>query len=117
MFHNIIDTREEDTILRSHEILVYDIASETPRTAGTWSAVALEYMDPVKDDPRPVEIYAETATQFLVCRDQKSVTRRYFDPDTGTPYETERVQPVFALISKEDYWAGVPNYRDIYFNG
>ena len=199
IFHNIIDTREEDVISRSHEILVCDIASETLRTvetwsqdsgravavsggllimasplsrtvsvralrtdetaaeyplpdglpadidhflypgcydghflfwdystrtiyaldlaSGEWSAVGLEYMDPIKDDSRPVEIYAETATHFLVCRDQEWVTRSYFDPGTGTPYETERVQLVFALIAKEDYWASVPNYREIRFNG
>lgn len=200
VFHNIIDTREENTVSRAHEIFVYDIASEAlstietwsqdPGTAavvydgmlitasplartvrvralredetgaaaeyplpdslpadfehfryvschdghflfwdystqttyaldlatGEWSGVTLGYTDPIKDDPRPVEIYAETAAQFLVCRDQASVTRRFYDPDTGTPYEIERVQPVFALIAKEDYWASVPDYQEIYFN-
>lgn len=198
VFHNVIDTRQEDTVSRTHEILAYDVASGTlstietwPQDLGTavvvydgmlimasphsrtvrvralraeeaaaeyplpdslpadfghfryascrdghflfwdhsaqtmhaldlatgeWSGVTLRYTDPVKDDPRPVEILSETATHFLVCRGQKSVTRRFFDPDDGIPYETERIQPVFALIPKEDYWADVPNYRDIHFN-
>lgn len=85
-------------------------------STGEWSEIRLEYIDPTKNDPRPVEIYAQTASQFLVCRGQESVTRRFYDPESGTPYEVERVQPVFALIAKEDYWAGVPNYQNIRFN-
>lgn len=105
---------------RDGHFLFWDDSTQTTYAldlaTGEWSGVALKYTDPVKDDPRPVEIYAETAAQFLVCRDRASVTRRFYDPDTGTPYEIERNQPVFALIAKEDYWAGVPNYQEIRFN-
>ncbi len=100
--------------------LFWDYSSRTTHTlnlsTGEWSAVTLEYMDLTKDDPRPVEIYAETSTHFLVCRDEKTVTRHFIYPDDGTEYEAERVQPVFALMTKEDYWASVPNYQDITFN-
>lgn len=99
--------------------LFWDYLAQTIRvlnlSTGEWSDIALKYTDPVKDDPRPAEIYAETATHFLVCCDKKTVTRRYVDPDAGTVYEAERVQPIFALIAKEDYWAGVPNYTPVAF--
>ena len=105
---------------RDGHFLFWDYSTQTTYaldlSTGEWSGVTLGYTDPVKDDPRPVEIYAETAAQFLVCCDQASVTRCFYDPDTGTPYETERIQSVFALIAKEDYWAGVPDYQEIYLN-
>ncbi|MBD5101814.1 MAG: hypothetical protein HDT27_03795 [Subdoligranulum sp.] len=83
---------------------------------GEWNAVTtLTYIDPDKQDPRPVQICAESAEEFLVCRDQVIVTRRYTYADDGTAYELEASQPEYALIRKADYWNGVPEYRPVTF--
>lgn len=84
---------------------------------GEWGRMTLQYDDPEKMEPRPVQIYAGTATQYLVLRDQEMTTRRYVNWDDHAVYELEALQPVFALIAKEDYWNSVPNYRPVTFVG
>lgn len=82
---------------------------------GEWTAVTLTYQDPEKKETRPVEVYAETETEFLVCRDKEYVVRRLGTTGGGSE-EQEVLQPVLALISKEDYWNSVPDFRDIEWN-
>ena len=82
---------------------------------GEWKAVTLTYQDPEKKETRPVEVYAETETEFLVCRDKEYVVRRLGTTGGGSE-EQEVLQPVLALISKEDYWNSVPDFRDIEWN-
>ncbi len=84
---------------------------------GEWSRMTLQYDDLDKMEPRPVEIYAETSMQYLVLYNKEKTTRRFMYWDDGSIYEYEAIQPVFALISKEDYWASVPNYTPVTFNG
>lgn len=84
---------------------------------GEWGRMTLQYDDPEKMEPRPVEIYAETATQYLVLCDKQMTTRRFIYWDDHSIYELEALQPVFALIAKEDYWASLPNYTPVTFNG
>ncbi|MBD5095266.1 MAG: hypothetical protein HDT26_13540 [Subdoligranulum sp.] len=83
---------------------------------GEWGKMTLQYDDPEKMEPRPVQIYAETATQYLVLCDQQMTTRRYVNWDDHSVYALEALQPVFSLIAKEDYWNSVPNYRPVTFN-
>ena len=84
---------------------------------GAWSAVTtLTYMDPDKQDLRPVWICAENSEEFLVCRNQTITTRRYLDAADGSVYEMDTAQPEYALMRKDDYWNGVPDYRPVTFN-
>lgn len=84
---------------------------------GEWTAMTLTYVDHEKqDEPRPVQIYAETDTEFLVCRDYETALRQYGTPE-GTAADYEKLCPCFALITKEDYWNSVPNFRDVVWNG
>lgn len=84
---------------------------------GAWSTVTtLTYMDPDKQDLRPVWICAENTEEFLVCRNKTIITRRYFDANDGSVYEMDTAQPEYALMRKADYWNGVPDYRPVTFN-
>lgn len=100
--------------------LFWDYAAEKLRvldlSTGKWSDVALTYKDPDKMELRPVEIYAENATHFLVCYDKQSITRHFSEWGSEIIYETQRIQPCYAIISKENYWNGVPNYLPVTFN-
>lgn len=83
---------------------------------GEWSTVtSLTYIDPEKQEPRPVRICAESAEEFLVIRNMAVTTRRYTYADDGTAYEIEAPQPEYALMRKADYWNGVPDYRPVTF--
>ena len=84
-------------------------------STGEWNSVTLTYDDPDKLELRPVEIYAENTTQFLVCYDKEIVERHYSNLE-GTISTLQRTQPCFALIDKEDYWNSIPNYQVIVFN-
>lgn len=84
---------------------------------GEWGRMTLQYDDPEKMEPRPVQIYAGTDTQYLVLRDQQMTTRRYVNWDDHAVYAFEALQPVFALIAKEDYWNSAPDYRPVTFVG
>ena len=79
---------------------------------GEWKTVTLTYQDPEKEEARPVEIYAETDTDFLVCYDKQTVTKQFVDL-AGVLDQRESEQPCFALIAKEDYWNSVPNFQKI----
>lgn len=85
-------------------------------STGEWGDMRLSYIDPIKNDPRPVRIWAENSSHFLVCHDNQLVTRRYWNPDDGVPYEAECYAPCYALISKEDYWKSEPDYQLVTFN-
>lgn len=82
---------------------------------GEWKTVTLTYQDPEKQEARPVEIYAETETDFLVCYDKQTVMKQSINL-AGVLDQSESVQPCFALIAKEDYWNSVPNFQKITFN-
>lgn len=82
---------------------------------GEWTAVTLTYQDPDKMEARPMEIYAETEDEFMVCRDKQYMTRKYGTSE-GSVGEYEKLCPCFALITKEDYWNSVPNFRDVEWN-
>lgn len=82
---------------------------------GAGSYISLKFMEPEKQENRPVEIYAETSSSFLVCYNKEIVARKYPGAD-GTIEEIQGLQPSFALIAKEDYWNSIPNYRPILFN-
>lgn len=82
---------------------------------GEWTAVTLTYQDPEKMEARPVEVYAETETDFLVCRNKEYALRKYSTWE-GDVDKSEALQTVFALISKEDYWNSIPNFRDVIWN-
>lgn len=64
-----------------------------------------------------MQIYAETATQYLVLCDQQMTTRRYVNWDDHSVYALEALQPVFSMIAKDDYWNSVPNYRPVTYIG
>lgn len=81
-------------------------------TSGDWSYMTMTYQDPDKLEARPVEIYAETETEYLVCYDKQIVPREYLDGE-GVVQEVESTQPSFALINKEDYWNSVPNFKKV----
>ena len=85
-------------------------------STGQWGDMRLSYIDPSKNNPRPVHIWAENSSHFLVCYDRQLNTRRYLNPDDGLPYEREEYAPCYALIAKEDYWNSVPNYQTVTFN-
>ena len=101
--------------------LFWDYAAEKLHvlnlTTGEWGDMRLSYIDPVKNDLRPVRIWAENSSHFLVCYDNQLVIRRYWNPDDGVPYEAECYAPCYALIPKEDYWNSEPNYQLVTFNG
>lgn len=83
---------------------------------GAWSRVSLAYDDPDKLEKRPVEIIADAGDAYLVCMD-KEVTARTYPGDGGAqPQRVEAVQPVYALIGKDDYWASEPRYRTVTYN-
>lgn len=79
---------------------------------GEWKTVTLTYQDPEKEEARPVEIYAETDTDFLVCYDKQTVMKQFVDL-AGVLDQRESEQPCFALIAKQDYWNSVPNFQKI----
>ena len=79
---------------------------------GEWKTVTLTYQDPEKEEARPVEIYAETDTDFLVCYDKQTAMRQFVDL-AGVLDQRESEQPCFALIAKQDYWNSVPNFQKI----
>lgn len=85
-------------------------------STGQWGDMRLSYIDPAKNNPRPVRIWVENSSHFLVCYDRQLNTRRYLNPDDGLPYEMEGYAPCYALIAKEDYWNSVPNYQTVTFN-
>lgn len=80
--------------------------------SGEGKYITMTYLDPDKQEQRPVEIYAETDTDFLICYDKKILPRNYPAPD-GTMETIEVSQPQFALIAKADYWNSVANYKQV----
>ena len=63
-----------------------------------------------------MEIIADAGDAYLVCMD-KEVTARTYPGDGGAqPQRVEAVQPVYALIGKDDYWASEPRYRTVTYN-
>ncbi len=104
---------------RDGKFMFWDYEHETLSAidleTGEWKTVTLTYQDPEKQEARPVEIYAETETDFLVCYDKQTVMKQSINL-AGVLDQSESVQPCFALIAKEDYWNSVPNFQKITFN-
>lgn len=77
---------------------------------GTLVQISLEYMH--NGHTQSVIPYAEYQDDFLVVyEDRKSVITS--TGTDGTPYVFDSYTPQYALISKQDYYAGNPNYREI----
>lgn len=58
-----------------------------------------------------VGIFAESENDFFVCTGKDSMEIEFKAPD-GTPETGEMNYFVYKLIAKEDYWAGIPQYRE-----
>lgn len=62
------------------------------------------------DEKKLVGIFAEGKDDFLVCVGDFTRLRTDYGTD-GLPYEFEQGFEDYVLISKNDYWDNVPNYR------
>lgn len=62
-------------------------------------------------DERPVIIYGETESCFVVVTGMSKIAETYSDNQGSYTYERGYEQ--YAAIDKEDYWNSIPNYVDI----
>ena len=78
---------------------------------GTVTASALLYSSYIGEQ-KPVDIVADAGSDYLVLMDCRQYLHEEKTPmhyyDTGWDYRF-----VYALIDKDDYWSGAPNYREI----
>ena len=63
-------------------------------------------------DKRAIVVAADAGDDYLVAIKAEASTRTLTDLQ-GIPHSFDYIKAVCALISKEDYWNCVPNYRII----
>lgn len=78
--------------------------------SGTLQEIPLQYISNASE--RPVSILGQTENELLVVFEEQAHTVEYIDPD-GLPAQTLTFTYRTGLISKEDFFAGMPNYREI----
>ncbi|MDO4566154.1 MAG: hypothetical protein Q4B42_02370 [Oscillospiraceae bacterium] len=61
---------------------------------------------------RMLRYLCESETDFLLCTDYAMLEEPGVS-SSGEPCTVGVIKRTFALISKSDYWSGIPNYRDI----
>lgn len=64
------------------------------------------------ENSMPVTVLGENSSEFYVYFDYEYVPIVVYDAE-GVPYDSEVLRKKTAMISKEDYFAGNPNYREI----
>lgn len=78
--------------------------------SGTMQEIPLQYISNASE--RPVSILGQTENDLLVVFEEQAHTVEYIDPD-GLPAQTLTFTHRTGLIGKEDFFAGIPNYREI----
>lgn len=63
------------------------------------------------DGDTPVQIYADSSSEYLVRLEDQVVEYLDYTPD-GVPVTNEMLAPHYVLIAKEDYWNNRPNYQE-----
>lgn len=61
-----------------------------------------------------ISVIARTATDYLVITGNTKVAIERFAPD-GTPYQSNAIYPVYALIVKDDFWNARSNFKKIVY--
>lgn len=107
MIVSVTDTREQDPA--KIKFYQYGVDCET----GEITELTLTTAGAL---PQFLPIIAECGEGFIVSTGTRSVPI-FLKGTDGTLYESTFDIAEYAYLSKEDYWANVPNYRPVTFNG
>lgn len=78
--------------------------------SGALQQIPLQYISNASE--KPVSILGQTENKLLVVFEEQAHTVEYIDPD-GLPAQNLTFTFRTGLISKEDFFAGSPNYQEI----
>lgn len=107
MIVSVTDTREQDP--SKIKFYQYGVDCET----GEITELTLTTAGAL---PQFIPIIAECGEGFIVSTGTRSVPI-FLKGTDGTLYESSFDIAEYAYLSREDYWANMPNYRPVTFNG